>query len=148
MSAANGAVVSNSGAINAAPPSGTFRSGLLMANGAGSMALNRTGGEINILSTSKPLSPNGVDLFPLVWYGNTAYALLAYNGGAAENQSDATITLQGAGLFGVAASTGTASNAGTINIDGFLPVLDENGKVTNKTFVTPAGNKLYTIESG
>ncbi|MEG6184529.1 autotransporter adhesin BigA [Enterobacter sichuanensis] len=148
MSARNGAVVSNSGTINAAPSSDEFRSGLLTANGAASMALNRAGGEINILSTSKPFSPSGAAIFPLVWYGNTAYALLAYNGGAVENQADATITLQGAGLYGVAASMGTARNAGTINIDGFLPVLDDNGKVTNKTFVTPAGNKLYTMGAG
>ncbi|PAO15817.1 autotransporter adhesin BigA, partial [Enterobacter cloacae] len=148
MNATNGAVVSNSGAINAAPSSDTFWSGLLMANGTNSMALNRAGGEINILSTSKPIYLGGIPFFPVKWYANTAYALLAYEGGAVENQADATITLQGAGLYGVAASKGTASNAGTINIDGFLPVLDEDGKVTNKTFVAPAGNKLFTMGAG
>ncbi|PAO07422.1 hypothetical protein CIW58_22955, partial [Enterobacter cloacae] len=147
MSATNGAVVSNSGTINAAPSSDVFRSGLLTANSAGSMALNRAGGEINILSTSTPFYSGGVPVFPLMWIKNTAYALLAHDGGAVENQADATITLQGAGLYGVAASKGTASNAGTINIDGFLPVLDEDGKVTNKTFVTP-GNKLHTMGAG
>ncbi len=60
--------------------------------------------------------------------------MLASDYGEVENQSGATINLHGAGTYGVAASKGTATNAGEINVDGFTPTLDDNGNIISEAY--------------
>ncbi len=143
----DGATISNSGTINELSPSQSdfVQSDLLVA-GQGGVARNSKGGTINITSEGTPYYHGGANIFPVRWYGDTSYAMLATNYGQVENQDGATINLNGAGLYGVAASQGTASNAGTINVDGFIPTVDENGNITGKTFWQY--NDLATISAG
>ncbi|KFC01970.1 BigA family surface-exposed virulence protein, partial [Trabulsiella guamensis ATCC 49490] len=138
MRASDNGTVINEGTITASDFNDTAstvtRAAILRADDAGSRAINETGGVITISSPDKPIANTSNPDYPIVWHYNTAYALLASNYGIVENDAGATINLNGAGLYGVAAAKGTATNAGTINVDGFIPTLDEDGNITAKTF--------------
>ncbi|XBY06956.1 hypothetical protein ABR759_18565 [Escherichia coli] len=86
---------------------------------------NVSGGTINLTSITQPSYGGGFSEYPVKWYFNTGYALLASNYGSVINEAGATINLHGAGTYGVSASKGTATNAGEINVDGFVPTVDE-----------------------
>lgn len=140
--ARDGAHVANSGAITAWTKdnfnNGVTRAGIIIAGDTGSVSENKAGGNITLLSDQKPFDSGGISVYPLKWYGNTYYAMLAYNYGEVSNDAGATIMLQGAGVYGVSAAKGTASNAGDIYLDGFVPTLDDAGNITSKTFWQPA----------
>ncbi|EAT7906415.1 autotransporter adhesin BigA [Salmonella enterica] len=151
LMARDGAHVANSGAITAWTKdnlnNSDTRAGIIIAKDKGSVSENRAGGNITLLSDQKPFdSGGGMPEYPLEWYGNTYYAMLAYNYGEVSNDAGATITLQGAGVYGVSAAKGTASNAGDIYLDGFIPTLDDKGDITDQTYWKPS--KLEMTSAG
>ncbi|KNC92511.1 beta strand repeat-containing protein, partial [Trabulsiella odontotermitis] len=149
MRADQGASVSNSGTINAKPVDGNpMQTSMIRADGSGSAAANRDGGVINIESTLAPVYSYGNGAYPLKWYANTEYALMASNYASVQNDTGATINLNGAGLFGLGASKGTATNAGTINVDGFIPTLDGDGTITGKTFWQISESSPFAMSAG
>ncbi|WP_038163328.1 hypothetical protein, partial [Trabulsiella guamensis] len=144
-----GATINNSGTVDMSPAlsnSSFSQAGAFEASGTGSSAINAQGGTISITSDYTPYLDGGVAKTPVFWSQNTGYALLATNYGSVENDAGATINLNGAGLYGVAAAKGTATNAGTINVDGFIPTLDEDGNITAKSFYSTG--YLPTMSAG
>ncbi|MCZ8775859.1 autotransporter adhesin BigA [Escherichia albertii] len=135
MMANSGAQVVNSGVINIRPDaeSHSFFAGMA-ARGDDSQAKNVSGGTINLTSITRPFYGSGISEYPVKWSHNTGYALLASKYGSAINEAGATINLHGAGTYGVSASKGTATNAGEINADGFVPTVDENGNIIDETY--------------
>ncbi|EEG3118296.1 autotransporter domain-containing protein, partial [Salmonella enterica subsp. enterica] len=142
----NGAQAQNSGKITAYATTGTSsRNAIAAANGQGSTVNNEAEGTITLVSSLTPFSNTGAGNFPLIWYKNTLYAMLAEDYGEVSNDAGATIYLQGAGVYGVSASKGTALNAGDIYLDGFVPTLDEENNITDKTYWAPP--KLYVTSA-
>ncbi|MCZ9117069.1 autotransporter outer membrane beta-barrel domain-containing protein [Escherichia albertii] len=139
MMADSGAQVVNAGVINIRPDaeSHSFFAGM-MARGDDSQAKNVSGGTINLTSITRPFANAGFNEYPVKWYSNTGYALLASNYGSVINEAGATVNLHGAGTYGVSASKGTATNAGEINVDGFVPTIDENGNIIDETYWQPS----------
>ncbi|MBJ2668265.1 autotransporter adhesin BigA, partial [Salmonella enterica subsp. enterica serovar London] len=120
----NGAEVSNSGDIfvyATSSNSSEDRAAITRASGEGAAVHNKAGGDITIISNQTPQGNGGIGTYPLEWYTHTFYAMMASDYGDVVNDEGATIHLQGAGVYGVAASKGTASNAGDIYLDGFVP---------------------------
>ncbi|EBA3086760.1 autotransporter domain-containing protein [Salmonella enterica] len=149
MRADNGATISNSGEILIYATSnngGDDRTAVTRANGAGSVVHNQSGGNITIISDRQPVKNYGISYFPLKWYSHTFYAMLASGYGDVVNDEDAAIHLQGAGVYGVSASRGTALNAGDIYLDGFVPTLDDEGNITSTDYWHPSS--LYLTSSG
>ncbi|HAK3430170.1 TPA: autotransporter adhesin BigA [Salmonella enterica] len=149
MRADNGATISNSGEILIYATSnngGDDRTAVTRANGAGSVVHNQSGGDITIISDRQPVKNYGISYFPLKWYSPTFYAMLASGYGDVVNDEDAAIHLQGAGVYGVSASRGTALNAGDIYLDGFVPTLDDEGNITSTDYWHPSS--LYLTSSG
>ncbi|WP_203218639.1 BigA/YdbA N-terminal beta-barrel domain-containing protein, partial [Escherichia sp. 93.0816] len=137
MKSQNGASVTNFGTINALPgenQEGDLKAAVIHASGNGSSAINMAGGTINVISTTTPEGSAAEGEYPVPWHNRVYFALMADNYGLATNEAGATINLHGTGTYGVSVSKGTATNAGEINVDGFIPVLDENGNITDKTF--------------
>ncbi|EBA8505972.1 autotransporter domain-containing protein [Salmonella enterica subsp. enterica serovar Oranienburg] len=149
MRADNGATISNSGEILIYATSnngGDDRTAVTRANGAGSVVHNQSGGDITIISDRQPVKNYGISYFPLKWYSHTFYAMLASGYGDVVNDEDAAIHLQGAGVYGVSASRGTALNAGDIYLDGFIPTLDDEGNITSTDYWHPSS--LYLTSAG
>ncbi len=135
MMANNGAHITNSGTINVKPSGEQFTTvGTMRARGQNSQVTNASGGVINLLSVTTPAFAGGISEAPLKWYFGANYGLWASNDGSVINESDATMNLQGAGIYAVAASKGTATNAGEINVDGFIPELDSDGNIISKSY--------------
>ncbi|EAQ1855702.1 autotransporter adhesin BigA [Salmonella enterica] len=150
MRADNGAEISNSGNIlSYTTGDGSNiedRSAIVRANGKGSVVRNKADGDITVISDQTPRSSGGYGVYPMKWYNHTFYAMLASNYGDVVNDKGATIHLQGAGVYGVAASRGTASNAGDIYLDGFVPTLDDENNITSTSYWQPSS--LYLTSSG
>ncbi|HAK2952682.1 TPA: autotransporter adhesin BigA [Salmonella enterica] len=145
----NGAEVSNSGDILVYATnsnSSENRATITRASGEGSAVHNKADGDITIISDQTPQGSGGDGAYPLKWYTHTFYAMLAADYGDVVNDKDATIHLQGAGVYGVAASRGTASNAGDIYLDGFVPTLDDENNITDTNYWKPS--QLYLTSSG
>ncbi|HAK8461772.1 TPA: autotransporter adhesin BigA [Salmonella enterica] len=145
----NGAEVSNSGDILVYATnsnSGEDRATITRASGEGSAVHNKADGDITIISDQTPQGSGGDGAYPLKWYTHTFYAMLAADYGDVVNDEEATIHLQGAGVYGVAASRGTASNAGDIYLDGFVPTLDDENNITDTNYWKPS--QLYLTSSG
>ncbi|MFP5846524.1 autotransporter adhesin BigA [Salmonella sp. 741265066_PST] len=145
----NGAEVRNSGDIlvyATSSSSSEDRTAITRASGEGSAVHNKAGGDITIISDQTPQDGGGDGGYPLKWYTHTFYAMLASNYGDVVNDKDATIHLQGAGVYGVSASRGTASNAGDIYLDGFVPTLDDENNITDTNYWKPS--QLYLTSSG
>ncbi|HCT9128989.1 TPA: autotransporter adhesin BigA [Escherichia coli] len=147
MMANSGGQVVNAGEINIRPDaeSHSFFAGMA-ARGDDSQAKNVSGGTINLTSNTQPYRGSGIGEYPVKWYSNTGYALLASNYGTVINETGATINLHGAGTYGVSASKGTATNAGEINVDGFVPTVDENGFIIDETYWQT--NSIYLMGGG
>ncbi|EHR9438881.1 autotransporter adhesin BigA, partial [Salmonella enterica subsp. enterica serovar Virchow] len=142
----SGAQGGNSGDITAYATTGNDnRNAITAANGQGSTFNNETGGTITLVSSLTPVEDGGAYGFPLAWRNNTLYAMLAEGYGEVSNDAGANIYLQGAGVYGVSASKGTASNAGDIYLDGFVPTLDDENHITDKTYWAPP--QLYVTSS-
>ncbi|MER3170177.1 autotransporter adhesin BigA [Salmonella enterica subsp. enterica serovar Chester] len=145
----NGAEVSNSGDIlvyATSSNSSEDRAAITRASGEGAAVHNKDGGDITIISDQTPQGSGGIGTYPLEWYTHTFYAMLASDYGDVVNEQGATIHLQGAGVYGVAASKGTASNAGDIYLDGFVPTLDDENNITGTNYWKPS--QLYLTSSG
>ncbi|ENF1486233.1 autotransporter adhesin BigA [Salmonella enterica] len=145
----NGAEVSNSGDILVYATnsnSSENRATITRASGEGSAVHNKADGDITIISDQTPQGSGGDGAYPLKWYTHTFYAMLAADYGDVVNDEEATIHLQGAGVYGVAASRGTASNAGDIYLDGFVPTLDDENNITDTNYWKPS--QLYLTSSG
>ncbi|EGU6734551.1 autotransporter adhesin BigA, partial [Salmonella enterica subsp. enterica] len=144
--ARSGAQAKNSGDISAYATSGhDNRNAITAATDQGSIVSNAAGGSITLVSSLTPGSDGGIGTFPLIWYSNTLYAMLAENYGEVSNEAGATINLQGAGVYGVSASKGTALNAGDIYLDGFVPTLNDDNTVASKSYWSPS--QLYLTSS-
>ncbi|EMV3063083.1 autotransporter adhesin BigA [Salmonella enterica] len=142
----SGAQGGNSGDITAYATTGEDnRNAITAANGQGSTFNNETGGTITVVSSLTPVVDGGAFGFPLAWRNNTLYAMLAEWYGEVSNDAGAHIYLQGAGVYGVSASKGTASNAGDIYLDGLVPTLDDENHITDKTYWAPP--QLYVTSS-
>ncbi|EMK6521752.1 autotransporter adhesin BigA [Salmonella enterica] len=122
------------------------RAAITRASGEGSAVHNKAGGDITIISNQTPQGNGGIGTYPLEWYTHTFYAMMASDYGDVVNDEGATIHLQGAGVYGVAASKGTASNAGDIYLDGFVPTLDDENNITDTNYWKPS--QLYLTSSG
>ncbi|WP_431312567.1 autotransporter adhesin BigA [Salmonella enterica] len=150
MRADNGAEISNSGNIlSYTTGDGSNiedRSAIVRADGKGSVVRNKADGDITVISDQTPRSSGGYGVYPMKWYNHTFYAMLASNYGDVVNDKGATIHLQGAGVYGVAASRGTASNAGDIYLDAFVPTLDDENNITDTNYWEPS--PLYLTSSG
>ncbi|TKU43082.1 autotransporter domain-containing protein [Citrobacter sp. wls714] len=145
----NGAEVRNSGDIlvyATSSNSSEDRVAITRANGEGSAVHNKADGDITIISDQTPQGSGGDGAYPLKWYTHTFYAMLATDYGDVVNDKDATIHLQGAGVYGVTASRGTASNAGDIYLDGLVPTLDDENNITSTSYWQPSS--LYLTSSG
>uniref|UniRef100_UPI003F693242 BigA/YdbA N-terminal beta-barrel domain-containing protein n=1 Tax=Salmonella enterica TaxID=28901 RepID=UPI003F693242 len=146
LQADSGAQAKNSGDITAYGTTGAgSRNAIAAAVGQGSTLNNETGGTITLVSSLTPYGDNGAGEFPLVWSKNTLYAMLAEDYGEVSNDAGATVYLQGAGVYGVSASKGTALNAGDIYLDGFIPTLDDANNIIDKNYWSPS--KLYLTSS-
>ncbi|ELS6199623.1 TPA: autotransporter adhesin BigA [Salmonella enterica subsp. enterica serovar Oranienburg] len=149
MRADNGATISNSGDILVYATNsdgGDNRTSIVRAKAAGSTAHNEAGGDITVISNQKPAYESGMNEYPIRWYTHTFYAMMASGQGDVVNDKDATIHLQGAGMYGVAASKGTALNAGDIYLDSFVPTLDDENNITSTSYWHPSS--LYLTSSG
>ncbi|EDT7400725.1 autotransporter adhesin BigA, partial [Salmonella enterica subsp. enterica] len=150
MRADNGAEISNSGNIlSYTTGDGSNiedRSAIVRANGKGSVVRNKADGDITVISDQTPRSSGGYGAYPVKWYNHTFYAMLAADYGDVVNDKGATIHLQGAGVYGVAASRGAASNAGDIYLDAFVPTLDDENNITDTNYWKPS--QLYLTSSG
>ncbi|EHX0855068.1 autotransporter adhesin BigA [Salmonella enterica subsp. enterica] len=145
----NGAEVSNSGDIlvyATSSNSSEDRAAITRASGEGAAVHNKADGDITIISNQTPQGSGGIGTYPLEWYTHTFYAMMASDYGDVVNDQGATIHLQGAGVYGVAASKGTASNAGDIYLDGFVPTLDDENNITDTNYWKPS--QLYLTSSG
>lgn len=111
------------------------------------MVHNQSGGDISLISDQKPSENNGIAEFPLMWYNHTFYAMAATRKDSSViNDEGATIHLQGAGVYGVSASKGTARNEGDIYLDGLVPTLDDEGNITGTSYWHPSS--LYLTSTG
>ncbi|EBG0541730.1 autotransporter domain-containing protein [Salmonella enterica subsp. enterica] len=149
MRASNGAKIGNSGDIlvyTTGNNGSDDRTGIVQASGNGSVVHNQSGGDITVISGQTPQSTGGYAIYPLVWYTHTFYAMASSGYGSVTNDKDATIHLQGAGVYGVAASRGTALNEGEIYLDGFVPTLDDENNITSTGYWHPSS--LYLTSSG
>ncbi|EHG2793450.1 autotransporter adhesin BigA, partial [Salmonella enterica] len=151
MRADDGAEISNSGNIliyaTGNNVSGSDdRTGITQANGNGSVVQNKAGGDITVISDQTPAYIGGISVYPLKWYTHTFYAMLSSGYGSVINDEGATIHLQGAGVYGVSASRGTAINEGDIYLDGFIPTLDDENNITGTSYWQPSS--LYLTSSG
>ncbi|EOG3813321.1 autotransporter adhesin BigA [Salmonella enterica] len=151
MRADDGAEISNSGNIliyaTGNNVSGSDdRTGITQANGNGSVVHNKAGGDITVISDQTPAYTAGISVYPIKWYGHTFYAMLSSGYGTVVNDKGATIHLQGAGVYGVSASRGTAINEGDIYLDGFVPTLDGEDNITGTSYWQPSS--LYLTSSG
>lgn len=144
MRANDGARVENSGDITsyARTADGIGRDAVIATYGQNTTAYNTAGGNITLISERKPGDSYGNAYYPMMWYQNTYYAMLAMNNGEVTNGEGATVSLYGAGVYGVSASKGTALNAGDIYLDGFVPVLDDAGNIVSKSYWSPAAAYL------
>lgn len=141
----NGAQADNSGNILVYATDGgnsDDRSALTRANKQGSVVHNSAGGNITLISDEVPKSGDGISIYPEKWSTHTFYAMLATRNGSVVNDKDAAIRLQGAGVYGVTASKGTALNAGDIYLDGFVPTLDDAGNITDSHYWAPTNLNL------
>ncbi|MDQ9157938.1 autotransporter adhesin BigA [Citrobacter portucalensis] len=151
MRADDGAEISNSGNIfiyaTGNNVSGSDdRTGITQANGNGSVVQNKAGGDITVISDQTPAYIGGISVYPLKWYTHTFYVMLSSGYGSVINDKGATIHLQGAGVYGVSASRGTAINEGDIYLDGFIPTLDDENNITGTSYWQPSS--LYLTSSG
>ncbi|MGC6095205.1 autotransporter adhesin BigA [Citrobacter portucalensis] len=151
MRADDGAEISNSGNIfiyaTGNNVSGSDdRTDITQANGNGSVVQNKAGGDITVISDQTPAYIGGISVYPLKWYTHTFYAMLSSGYGSVINDKGATIHLQGAGVYGVSASRGTAINEGDIYLDGFIPTLDDENNITGTSYWQPSS--LYLTSSG
>ncbi|GAS31723.1 hypothetical protein NGUA31_01013 [Salmonella enterica] len=151
IKASNGAEASNSGDILVyATDNGSNdddRTAVVRAEGEGSMVHNQSGGDISLISNQKPSAGGGTAEFPLMWYNHTFYAMAATTEDSSViNDEGATIHLQGAGVYGVSASKGTARNEGDIYLDGLVPTLDDEGNITSTSYWHPSS--LYLTSTG
>ncbi|EDX9713958.1 autotransporter domain-containing protein [Salmonella enterica subsp. salamae] len=141
----NGAQADNSGNILVYATDGgnsDDRSALTRANKQGSVVHNSAGGNITLISDEVPKSGDGISIYPEKWSTHTFYAMLATRNGSVVNDKDAAIRLQGAGVYGVTASKGTALNAGDIYLDGFVPTLDDAGNIIDSHYWAPTNLNL------
>lgn len=146
MQAAKGATVSNHGTVNSQAESTTASWGTLVATSGGTV-INADGGAVNLTNTLTPtIGSGGYSDLPVREGVRVGYAMLADASSTAStliNDAGGTINLQGAGLFGMGVVNGTATNAGTINLDGFTPVLNDDGTVASTSLFNSGNLKLH-----
>ncbi|MEI9481267.1 autotransporter adhesin BigA [Enterobacter cancerogenus] len=138
----DGAEAINSGDITATSNKDYSR-GVSIFVGNGSTARNTAGGNITLVSSVAPVyRGTGIVTYPHAWYENTAYGMLAYDNGSVFNDAGGSISVYGAGLYAMATSNGTATNAGNIYVDGFRQRLDADGNITGEAYWSPSASVL------
>ena len=155
--ARDGAQAGNSGNIVVySRQVGNGRDAVVAAKGQGSSVHNEAGGTITLTSMMTPVYTGGASKYPMKWYTDTFYGMLAFNGGEISNDAGATLKLQGAGVYGMAATKGTALNAGDIYLDGLVPTLDDEGNAIGESsywhpselFLTSTGMVAGSTDTG
>ncbi|MGK0599890.1 autotransporter domain-containing protein [Yokenella regensburgei] len=147
MEATASATVTNHGTVNGQAESTTGSWGTLYARTGGTV-INADGGTVNLTNAFTPSAPGsgGWSDLPLRSGKLVGYAMLADASSTAStliNDVGGTINLQGAGLFGMGVVKGTATNAGTINLDGFIPVLNDDGTVASTSLFNSSNVALH-----
>ncbi|EKB9456970.1 autotransporter adhesin BigA [Salmonella enterica] len=145
--ATEGAQNKNSGKTTVVADGNAGQGAIMAANGAASTAENTASGDISLTLATTPAWTGGAEIYPMYWYSNTAYGMLAYNYGTVTNDANAHISVYGAGVYGMGASKGTALNAGNIYVDGFRQALDEDGNVSGESYWNPAQYTSYELTS-
>ncbi|MCR3690359.1 BigA/YdbA N-terminal beta-barrel domain-containing protein [Citrobacter freundii] len=147
MSSSNGASVKNSGEITATTNNNSYAmKAVFETDGKNSTAVNAAGGSITLVTGSTPTANGGLITYPIVWYRNTVYGMLAYNYASIFNEAGADISIYGAGIYGMGVSKGTALNAGNIYVDGFKQTLDEDENIIGENYWAPT--ELTLTSSG
>src|SRR5690606_24000022 len=115
------------------------------ANGKNSTAHNGSGGIINLTSLVTPTgsAQTALPFSPINFTYKIFYAMSTYDYGEVSNDAGATISLNGAGVYGMSAVQGTAINAGDIYLDGFVPVLDDAGNIISSSYWQAPQSYLY-----
>ncbi|ECF6072813.1 autotransporter adhesin BigA [Salmonella enterica subsp. houtenae] len=142
MNVTNGAKAKNSGEIHAVASSDYGEASAMSTAGKSSVAENTAGGNITLISGVVPYYTGTSMYYPQVWYRNTGYGMLAYQYSTVTNDTGASISLYGAGLYGMGVSKGTATNAGDIYVDGFKQTIDENGNIIDESYWHPNSDEL------
>ena len=139
LSAAEGATVVNRGEIQDSDGTDTYTldNTFLYATGSGSQAINS--GVLTSVSTSTHIiwgAEAAGDNAPLGGGLGRHYLILGMDGATADNAEEGTISAVGLGSYGVAVSNSgtTGINEGTINLNSYVPTLDENGTVTGMSY--------------
>ncbi|EAM3331381.1 autotransporter adhesin BigA [Salmonella enterica] len=145
--ATEGAQNKNSGKTTVVADGNAGQGAIMAANGAASTAENTASGDISLTLATTPAWTGGAEIYPMYWYSNTAYGMLAYNYGTVTNDANAHISVYGAGVYGMGASKGTALNAGNIYVDGFRQALDEDGNVSGESYWNPTQYTSYELTS-
>lgn len=145
--ATEGAQNKNSGKTTVVADGNAGQGAIMAANGTASTAENTASGDISLTLATTPAWTGGAEIYPMYWYSNTAYGMLAYNYGTVTNDANAHISVYGAGVYGMGASKGTALNAGNIYVDGFRQALDEDGNVSGESYWNPAQYTSYELTS-
>ncbi len=139
LSAADGAGIINRGEIQsiATLTDSSLDNALLYATGSGSQATNSG----MLISVSRGLDPSWSiysegQNSPLGAGWDRHYLLLGMDGATVDNTAEGTISATGLGSYGVAVSNSgtTGTNEGTINLNSYVPTLDENGTVTGMSY--------------
>ncbi|AVH18405.1 autotransporter domain-containing protein [Enterobacter sp. SGAir0187] len=137
--ATDGAQGKNSGDITVVTNDNTYATSAIMAasDSKESVVENAAGGSIAVTTGSTPSylgEHTGDPMYPMDPYTNIIYGMLAYDNATAINDVGASISMSGAGVYGMGATIGTVQNAGDIYIDGFARTLDSDGNITDEYF--------------
>jgi putative surface-exposed virulence protein len=139
LSAADGAGIINRGEIQsiATLTDSSLDNALLYATGSGSQATNSG----MLISVSRGIDPGWGEYSegqnsPLGAGWDRHYLLLGMDGATVDNTAEGTISATGLGSYGVAVSNSgtTGTNEGTINLNSYVPDLDDSGNVTGMTY--------------
>ena len=140
LSATEGATLVNRGEIQ--DSDGTddkvlLDNSFLYATGSGSQAINS--GVLTSVAVSHDVVW-GLDVAgvytPLGAGGGRHYLIMGMDGASVDNTAEGTISATGLGFYGVAVSNSgtTGTNEGTINLNSYVPTVDENDTVTGMSY--------------
>lgn len=135
-----GAVIVNNGTVQNIDSTDNLPDGddgFVFVTGTGSKGINN--GTMTSVSVSNSvdweLESSGVySPFGAGW--GRHYQLLGMDSATVDNSTEGTISAMGVGFYGVAVSNSgtTGTNEGTINLNSYVPTVDENGTVTGMSY--------------
>ncbi|WP_159566790.1 beta strand repeat-containing protein, partial [Budvicia diplopodorum] len=150
LSGASGASITNSGSVSVLNNQDNMggRGGVMLADArynTGSTAVNS--GAINIVSTVPGRDTDYFNYFLPTPYSTAYYGELAINKALATNIG--TITMAGAGLYGMGSGTGgTTINSSDISVNGFIATTDNSGVINGQTAYSVSDTTAYLRGGG